>query len=166
MLVILKPDAVREHKVGQLISEIEMAGFNIVHSDFRVLSLDVVRRLYEDHIFEEYWERLLKSMTEGPCCILQVSYVDVVAGILRLDDLKAAVRASRIAPYNLIHTSDTFTAARRELAIFHWSFDDSPSCKREVLQDTVVLGDSVGVTVEHLGVRGSCNVGNCAEGAD
>ncbi len=143
MLVILKPDAVSEAKVGRLISEIELAGFEILHADMRVLAPETIFNLYAEHTTRVYWPLLYGSMRAGPCFIMHV------AGDLdRLLALKAAVRHGRTNPFNLIHTSDSVGAAERELRIFGWSFAHSSGRRttvpeshvRDVEQDLAVEG--------------------------
>jgi nucleoside diphosphate kinase len=110
-LIILKPDAVRELKVGELICKIE-ARATILQMEMRPLFDDEISRIYHAHIGQWYWDRQFAHMKSG-ACVLVKAFGDY------FDDLKRVVRVGRENPENLIHVEDTENFALTDFLFSH-----------------------------------------------
>lgn len=99
-LIILKPDAVRELKIGELITKIE-AFANISRMIKRRFADGELEVVYGEHIGRWYWQRHYDHMTSGDSVIIEA------IGSTYFDDLKSRVREGRTNPENLIHIEDT-----------------------------------------------------------
>ena len=139
-LIVLKPDAVQRHLVGQVLTRFERKGLKI--SALKMLTVDDrrARRMYAAHEGKEFHERLITFMTRSPvvATVLEgMGVIEVVramigptfgpdapAGTIR-GDLGMSRR------YNLIHASDSAESASREIPILFepseiqsYTFDD------------------------------------------
>lgn len=114
-LVVLKPDAVREHKVGELISRFEQAGYPISAMFMMTMYDTDVAQLYVDHLGKPFYPRLQEQMLSGPVVLMRVTGpVELVRGVA----LKIRQDYKRENPDNLVHASDSPLAAERELCVF------------------------------------------------
>jgi nucleoside-diphosphate kinase len=113
--IILKPDCVREHKVGELIARLETAGFRI-HEIFNMdLKADEVADIYKDHKEKDFYPRLEEQMMSGTSIVMNVvGPVELIRSVA----LQIRKDYERENPDNLIHASDSTQAAERELEIF------------------------------------------------
>jgi nucleoside-diphosphate kinase len=113
--VILKPDCVREHKVGELIVRLEAAGFRI-HEIFNMdLKADEVADIYKEHREKDFYPRLEEQMMSGTSIVMNViGPVELIRNVA----LQIRQDYQRENPDNLIHASDSPQAAERELEIF------------------------------------------------
>ena len=72
----IKPTAVRNNNVGEILSMIENAGFRIVALKKAVFTPEMAHHFYGEHEGKEFFERLMKHSLSGP----------IVAVILEKDD--------------------------------------------------------------------------------
>jgi nucleoside-diphosphate kinase len=113
--VILKPDCVREHKVGELIVRLEAAGFRI-HEIFNMdLKADEVADIYKDHVGKDFYAGLEEQMMSGTSIVM-----NIIGPVELIRNVALQIREDycRENPNNLIHASDSPKAAERELEIF------------------------------------------------
>ena len=66
-LAIIKPDAVNENHVGEIISMICKAGFKVKALKMIKLSEDAAKAFYEIHKEKPFYGELVEYMTSGPC---------------------------------------------------------------------------------------------------
>jgi len=139
---LLKPETVAEGLVGEIIRRFEGAGLRL--QALRLLT--VPRPLAEAHYGEEIAQKygaqvrewLLSYITEGPVVAMVLAGPDAIATVRRLSgdkpcptecapgtirgdlgrDSRAAATAEGRALRNLIHSSDSPEAARREVALW------------------------------------------------
>ncbi|MCF3963478.1 nucleoside-diphosphate kinase [Streptomyces fuscigenes] len=127
-LVLLKPDAVRRHLVGEVIGRIERkAGWSLAAMDLRSLDQETLEQHYGEHKGKPFYEPLVEFMASGPVVALVVEGERVIEGVRALagptDPIAAAPGSIRgdfgtIVRENLIHASDSEESAIRELKIF------------------------------------------------
>ncbi|MCU0369726.1 MAG: nucleoside-diphosphate kinase [Cyclobacteriaceae bacterium] len=66
-LAIIKPDAVNENHVGEIITMICKAGFKVKALKMIKLSEDAAKAFYEIHKDKPFYGELVEYMTSGPC---------------------------------------------------------------------------------------------------
>ncbi len=127
-LVLLKPDAVARHLVGEIIARIERkAGWTISALELRTLDRATLEQHYAEHVGRDFYEPLMGFMSSGPVVALVVEGERVIEGVRALagptDPISAAPGSIRgdfgtITRENLIHASDSPESAEREIKIF------------------------------------------------
>ena len=126
-LIILKPDAVQRHLVGEIITRFEKKGLQIVGAKLMKISTQLAETHYEPHRGKPFYAGLVRFMTSSPVIVLALEGKDAIA-ISR--KMMGATFGSRAEPgtirgdfgvsnsFNLIHGSDSPEAAQRELGLF------------------------------------------------
>jgi len=127
-LVILKPDTVRRHLIGEVVGRIERkAGWTISALELRALDRGVLEQHYAEHVGKPFYEPLVDFMDSGTSVVLVVEGERVIEGVRALagptDPIAAAPGSIRgdfgtIVRENLIHASDSEESAEREIKIF------------------------------------------------
>ena len=79
---MIKPDAVRNGNIGNILQMINAAGFRIVAMKYTGLSLDAAKKFYEVHAERPFYGELTEFMSSGP----------IVAAILEKDNAVADFR--------------------------------------------------------------------------
>ena len=141
-LVFVKPDAVRRRLVGDIISRFERKGFSILGLKMLSLEEEFVRDHYAAHRGKEFYEPLVRYVSEGPVVALVLEGKDAVAVVRRM---LGQTFGSHSAPgtirgdyalsdrFNLVHGSNSAETARREIARFFTDeelVDHPPSATR------------------------------------
>ena len=127
-LVLLKPDAVERGLVGQILARFEQKNLKIAALDLRQLDADTLARHYEEHVGKGFYPELVQFMSRGPVVAMVVEGPEdtweVVRGMMgATNPRKAAPGTIRgdlgiLFTENLVHGSDSFASAEREIAIF------------------------------------------------
>ena len=126
-LVIIKPDAIARHFIGEIIARFERKGLQIVGLKMMQLPREQVEAQYAPHKGKPFHEPLVRYMSENPVIPMAVRGKDAVR-IVRA--MIGATFGSQADPgtirgdlgvsnrFNLIHASDSPDSAGRELALF------------------------------------------------
>jgi len=126
-LSILKPDAVGAGQAGEILAMIQKDGFKILGLRMTRLSEAQARAFYAVHRHREFYEGLVKFMTEGPVMVMALEREDAIA---KLRDLMGATDPAKAAEgtvrrrfaanieRNCIHGSDAANTAETELRFF------------------------------------------------
>lgn len=126
-LAIIKPDAVGDNHIGEIISMINKAGFKIKALKMIKLSKDAAKAFYEIHKDSPFYDELVEYMTSGPCVPIALEKENAVEDYRKLigatDPAKAAegtVRKlyAKSVQFNAVHGSDSDENAAREIAFF------------------------------------------------
>lgn len=127
-LLIIKPDAVERNLIGEIISRLEKARFQIVELKMTQLSYDDARKFYAVHAGKPFVDELCKFMSSGPIVPMVLeSDGDTVNNIRTFigatDPSKAApgtVRHDLAVSFtkNSVHASDADETAKTEIAFF------------------------------------------------
>ncbi len=123
-LLIIKPEAVREHHLGEIISIIEDRGLTIVNIKMELFTRKRAEGFYEVHRGQTFFEPLIDFMLTGPVVqlILEhencVQYVRDIVGIT--DPEKAAAgtirkKFGKTVRINAVHASDSVENAAWEI---------------------------------------------------
>ncbi len=126
-LAIIKPDAVKKNKIGQIIAKITEAGFKIKGIKMTRLTKDSAGGFYEVHKGKPFYDELVVFMSSGPCVPIALEKDNAVADFRKLigatDPAKAEegtirkLYASSLGE-NAIHGSDSDENAAIEIAHF------------------------------------------------
>lgn len=135
-LSIIKPDAVANHHIGDILNRFEKNGLHIIAAKMLQLSVEQAEGFYAEHQGRPFFAALIEFMTSGPVVILALKGRDAVA---KNRELMGATNPKEAKPgtiradfadsidANAVHGSDSATSAMREIAYF---FTDSELCHR------------------------------------
>ncbi len=126
-LSIIKPDAVENNHIGNIIARFEKAGLNPVAIKMVHLTEDQAKAFYAVHAERPFYLELVHFMTEGPIVVMVLEGKNAVAknrdlmgatnpkdaahGTIRKDFAESIQR-------NAIHGSDSLENAKKEVAFF------------------------------------------------
>jgi nucleoside-diphosphate kinase len=124
---IIKPDAVRSKKAGQILARIEQAGFTLVGLRQRHLTKAQAEGFYHVHSARPFFGSLVEFMTSGPCITMVLEKEGAIASLRDLmgatDPAKAVAGTIRkdfaeSIEANAIHGSDGPETAAFEIGYF------------------------------------------------
>lgn len=126
-LSIIKPDAVKEHHIGEIISRFEKNGLNIANLKMTKLSKEKAGEFYAEHKERPFYSNLIEYMTSGPIVIMVLDGDNAIAKNRKLmgatDPAKAEQGTIRkdfgsSIEHNAVHGSDSIDSAKREITFF------------------------------------------------
>lgn len=126
-LSIIKPDAVRKNKIGEILARFESAGLRVVATKLIQLSRDDAGRFYTVHRDKPFFGSLTEFMSSGPALVSVLEGEDAIASLRRImgatDPAKAAAGSVRRdfgtdVEKNATHGSDAADTARWEIGFF------------------------------------------------
>lgn len=126
-LVLIKPDAVRRHLVGEIISRFEQRGFHIAALKMMNVDRATVERHYAEHREKPFFSELVDFMTSGPIVAMVIEGPEVIRVVRTMmgapnpaDAAPGSIRGDLASamPDNVIHGSDSQESAAREIQIF------------------------------------------------
>lgn len=135
-LSIIKPDAVGNNHIGNIISRFEKAGLKIVAAKMQHLSKEQAEGFYAVHKERPFFKDLVSFMITGPVMVLVLEGDDAIAKnreIMGATDPKKAnpgsIRAdlAKSIDENAVHGSDAPETAKVEIAYF---FKNGEVCPR------------------------------------
>jgi len=124
---IIKPDAVKAKRAGEILSRLEKAGFEVVAARLRRLSQAEAEGFYHVHRERPFFGSLTSFMSSGPCLTLVLEGDQAIA---RLREIMGATDPAKAAPgtirkdfaasieANAIHGSDAPETAAFEIGYF------------------------------------------------
>lgn len=129
---IIKPDAVKARKAGEILSRIENAGFALLALQLRRLNRAEAEGFYDVHRERPFFPSLCAFMSSGPCIVMVLEREDAIA---HLREIMGATDPAKAAPgtirrdlatsieANCIHGSDAEATARFEIGYFFPGID-------------------------------------------
>ena len=126
-LTMIKPGAVKEHHVGDIISHIEHAGFRIIALKMTQMPKEKAEVFYEEHKEKPFFDELVSFMKSGPVVAAILEKENAVADFRKLigstDPAEAEEgtirkKFARSKTHNAIHGSDSDENAIREAWFF------------------------------------------------
>ena len=127
-LVICKPDAVERGLVGEILGRFESKGLMLASAELRTLDTETLARHYEEHVGKGFYDDLVAFMSRGPAMVAVVEGPQDTWKVLRammgttnpLEAAPGTIRGDLGYSFteNLIHGSDSFESAEREIDIF------------------------------------------------
>lgn len=133
---IVKPNAVQNNVVGEILSRFEKRGLRVAAAKFTRLSREKAEGFYIEHKERPFFQSLVHFMTSGPVLLMVLEGENAVAANREImgatDPAKAAPGTIRkdfadSIEANAVHGSDSANSAEREIAYF---FDKSEIQKR------------------------------------
>jgi nucleoside-diphosphate kinase len=116
---IIKPDAVRNGHIGEILKIIERNELKVV--EMRMLTLPLIdwQRFYAEHKDKHFFKDLTTFMASGPCVVLVLQHA-MAQTLWR--SLMPAIRSRSGNPgvpwENAVHGSDSNESAQREMSFF------------------------------------------------
>lgn len=134
-LVLVKPNGVARGLIGEVIGRLERRGLAIKGARVLVVSEELARRHYAEHVGKPFYEDLVSFITSAPVFAMAVegpSAVGVVRAMMGatnpLDAAPGTVRGDfgLDVGQNIVHSSDGLESAEREIALFFTPADLIP----------------------------------------
>jgi nucleoside-diphosphate kinase len=134
-LSIIKPDAVGQNQIGNIIEYFERDGLSIVAAKMAHLTKDQAKAFYAVHKERPFYQELVDFMTSGPVLIMILEGDNAIAKNRQImgatDPSKAdpgTIRADFATSIerNAIHGSDSASTAKTEIAFFFKSNEIFP----------------------------------------
>jgi nucleoside-diphosphate kinase len=131
-LSIIKPDAVRDNHIGEIVDSFEKAGLKISAQRMMLLSKTEAEGFYAEHKGKGFFDGLVEFMTSGPVVVQVLSGENAISLNREImgatDPAKAApgtlrARFGKIISANAVHGSDSPVSAAREIAYFFASHE-------------------------------------------
>ncbi|MDR2105838.1 MAG: nucleoside-diphosphate kinase [Coriobacteriales bacterium] len=125
--LMLKPDAVTNRHIGEIIARIERVGLTIERLELARVTPEQAAANYAEHEGKPFYEGLISYITSGPVVKMVVSGPDAVVVARKLmgatNPREAAPGTIRgdfglVMDENVIHGSDSPASAEREIGIF------------------------------------------------
>ncbi|XP_066497061.1 thioredoxin domain-containing protein 6 isoform X2 [Hoplias malabaricus] len=129
-LALIRPQAARENR-EEIIARISEAGFTVAMQKEVMLTEEQVRQFYSQHVAEDYFPALLKTMTSGPVLALALAKQGAVEHWRNLLGPKEPVKAKEEQPeclraqfavenecVNQLHGSISLEEAEKEISFF------------------------------------------------
>ena len=127
-LVLIKPDAIERHLIGEIISRIERKGLTIAALELRHVGEDLASQHYAEHEGKPFFGSLLDFITSGPVVAAIVEGPRAIAAFRQVaggtDPVEKATPGSirgdfgLETQFNLVHGSDSTDSAKREIALW------------------------------------------------
>ena len=125
--LMIKPNAVKRHLIGKVITKIEEKGIDIIAIKFLHVNYKQSRHHYDVHEGKPFYGSLIDNLKSGPVVAMALEGNDAVAIIRTLagaTDPKKANPGTIRGDYsndilnNIVHTSDSVERALYELNIY------------------------------------------------
>ena len=126
-LILLKPDAIENGVMGEIISRLENLGIRFLASKMLNVTQDLAMRHYSDHVGKPFFDGLVDFITSNPIMALVLegnNVIDVVRTEMGStnpqDAAPGTIRAdlAESIDRNLIHGSDSDSSAQKEIDLF------------------------------------------------
>jgi len=125
--VMVKPDGVRRHLVGEVIKRIEDKGYELREMRLFTIDEDLATRHYAEHTEKPFFGELVSFITSGPVVAMVVEGEDAVKGARQimgatnpLEAVPGSIRGdfAAVITENIVHGSDSPESATREIGLF------------------------------------------------
>ncbi|MCL1890620.1 MAG: nucleoside-diphosphate kinase [Coriobacteriia bacterium] len=129
--VMLKPDAVSNRHIGEIIARFERVGLNLERLELANVTPEQAAANYAEHEGKPFYEGLVKYITSGAVVKMVLSGEDAVVICRKLmgatnpkDAAPGTIRGDfgLVMDANVIHGSDSPESAQREIGIFFPDF--------------------------------------------
>ena len=126
-LVFIKPDGVKRHIIGRILTRFEEKGLSVSALKMLQLTDELADLHYEEHVDKPFYANLKTFILSGPIVVMILSgeqAISVVRKMVGSTDSASAdpgtIRGdfSLYKGENIIHASDSLKNAKREIDIF------------------------------------------------
>jgi len=126
-LVLVKPDGVKKHICGEVISRFERKGLEV--EDIKMIQVpeELAKKHYAEHEGKGFFKDLIAFITSGPVLVMVIKGENAVAAVRQIngatDPLKAVPGSIRgdfatSIDENVVHASDAPETAEREIGLW------------------------------------------------
>jgi nucleoside-diphosphate kinase len=129
---IIKPDAVAQNAIGEILKTLEEKGFRILGMKMLEISKQRAEGFYAVHAGKAFFDSLTTFMSSGPIVVLALEKEDAIADLREVmgatNPAQAAAGTIRkkwgsSIEHNAIHGSDADETARFELGYFFADYE-------------------------------------------
>ena len=126
-LVLVKPDGVKKHICGEVISLFERKGLALHAIKLIEVSMELAKRHYGEHEGKPFFQGLIDFITSGKVLAMVVEGENAIAAVRQIngatDPLKAVPGSIRgdfatSIDENIVHASDAPETAAREIGLW------------------------------------------------
>jgi nucleoside-diphosphate kinase len=126
-LVLIKPDGVQRALIGEIISRFERKGLKLVAMKLMMVTQEIAREHYREHVSKGFYPGLEKFITSSPVIAMvweggnAIAKIRAMMGATNPDNaVPGTIRADYAMEtgQNLVHGSDSPESAAREIGIF------------------------------------------------
>ena len=126
-LIIIKPDGVQRHLIGEIIGRFEKKGLKLVAAKFLKPDKDLAIRLYAVHKGKPFYDSLVKFLCSSPVLAMDweaQSVIEITRKMLGAtfgpDAAPGTIRGDLGCSrgFNLVHGSDSAQSAAYEIPLF------------------------------------------------
>ncbi len=144
---MIKPDGVQRGFTGNIISRFEQKGLKIVAMKMLVVSQDLAKSYYSEHIGKPFFEPLIQYITSGPSVAMVLEgddAVKVTRKMMGATNPKEADLGTIRGDFglhvgrNIIHGSDSLSSAEREISLF---FDEKEIIEFRKIDEEWLYGE-------------------------
>ena len=132
---IVKPNAVHDNNIGNILSRFEAEGLRLAASKFVSLSKEKAEGFYIEHKERPFFGSLVNFMTSGPVLLIVLEGEDAVARCREIMGATNPAEAgegtlrklyAKSIEENAVHGSDSKASAEREISSFFEAHEISP----------------------------------------
>lgn len=126
-LVLVKPDGVKKHICGEVISRFERKGLEVEAIKMIQVPEELAKKHYAEHEGKGFFRDLIAFITSGPVLAMVIKGENAVAAVRQIngatDPLKAVPGSIRgdfatSIDENVVHASDAPETAEREIGLW------------------------------------------------
>lgn len=126
-LVLIKPDGVKKHICGEVISRFERKGLEVEAIKMIQVPEELAKKHYAEHEGKGFFKDLIAFITSGPVLAMVIKGENAVAAVRQIngatDPLKAVPGSIRgdfatSIDENVVHASDAPETAEREIGLW------------------------------------------------
>ena len=126
-LVLLKPDCVQRRLIGRVLARFEDKGMNIAAMRLMLVTPELAKRHYAEHVHKDWYPELENFITGGPIVAMIVEGPEAIRVVRDMVGVTNGLKAnpgtirgdfSSSQQMNLVHASDGPESAKREIGIF------------------------------------------------
>lgn len=126
-LVLVKPDGVKKHICGEVISRFERKGLEVEAIKMIQVPEELAKKHYAEHEGKGFFKDLIAFITSGPVLAMVIKGENAVAAVRQIngatDPLKAIPGSIRgdfatSIDENVVHASDAPETAEREIGLW------------------------------------------------
>ena len=126
-LLIVKPDGVRRHLIGEVLRRVEEAGLTIDDLRMETIPRATAEEHYGEHREKPFYDELVTFITGGPVVVAKISGENAISTWRELmgptdpaDAPAGTIRGdfASVITENVVHGSDSPESAARELKLF------------------------------------------------
>jgi len=127
-LAIIKPDAVKRHFIGHVISTLELHEFKIIDMKMMHMTKEEAEELYKVHKGKHFYEAQTDFMSSGPCVVMILEGENVIkryrklmgpANFEKADPGTIRHELATSIRHNIVHGSDSPESAKFEIGWFY-----------------------------------------------